>query len=79
MSKQIFLLLISILLLSLTTSAAPIPAQNAVVGRSLKQLKLKRGDPNPLKRDVPNPPKPSGYVTKRDDAAPPQPSKSYRK
>ncbi|KAG7086464.1 hypothetical protein E1B28_002416 [Marasmius oreades] len=79
MSKRVLYLLISMLILGFIVSAAPIPAKKAVAGRSLKQLKLKRGDRSPLKRDDPNLPKPSGYPTRRDDAYPPQPSKSYRK
>ncbi|KAJ8093568.1 hypothetical protein PM082_020426 [Marasmius tenuissimus] len=79
MSKAILYLLFTILLLGLMASSAPIPGSASK--KSLKQLKLKRGDPSPLKRDDAKPPKPSGYLvaTKRDDVAPPKPSKGWRK
>lgn len=57
MFKQVTLLLFTVLLLGLLTSAAPTPVER----KSLKQLKLKRGDPEPfMRRD--EAPKPSGYV-----------------
>ncbi|KAL0070498.1 hypothetical protein AAF712_002330 [Marasmius tenuissimus] len=92
MSKAILYLLFTILLLGLMASSAPIPGSASK--KSLKQLKLKRGDPSPLKRDDAKPPKPSAsafwvidYIppqpslvaTKRDDVAPPKPSKGWRK
>ncbi|KAF5379906.1 hypothetical protein D9757_007227 [Collybiopsis confluens] len=87
MHKQTILLLFTFLFLGLFTSAAPIPVQK----KALKQLKLKRGDPQHFgKRD--SSPKPSGVVrrddpsaskpsmvVKRDDPSSPQPSKSYKK
>ncbi|KAJ3907197.1 hypothetical protein F5879DRAFT_943256 [Lentinula edodes] len=64
MFKQVTLLLFTVLLLGLLTSAAPTPVER----KSLKQLKLKRGDPEPfMRRD--EAPKPSGYVSKRDEAS----------
>ncbi|KAJ4463343.1 hypothetical protein C8J55DRAFT_567668 [Lentinula edodes] len=82
MFKQVTLLLFTVLLLGLLTSAAPTPLER----KSLKQLKLKRGDPEPfMRRD--EAPKPSGYVSKRDEASrvlkrdepsAPKPSKSDR-
>ncbi|KIK54491.1 hypothetical protein GYMLUDRAFT_177102 [Collybiopsis luxurians FD-317 M1] len=70
MSKQVILLLLTVLLLGLFSSAAPIPVEK----KALKQLKLKRGDPQPfMKRDTS--PKPSGYPVKRDEPGAPKPSK----
>ncbi|KAJ3770317.1 hypothetical protein FB446DRAFT_744609 [Lentinula raphanica] len=82
-SKQVILFLFTVLLLGLSTSAAPTPVER----KALKQLKLKRGDPEPfMRRD--ESPKPSGYVAKRDEASrvykrdepsAPKPSKWYKK
>ncbi|KAJ4475744.1 hypothetical protein J3R30DRAFT_3405971 [Lentinula aciculospora] len=64
MSKQVILFLFTVLLFGLFASAAPTPVEKRV----LKQLKLKRGDPEPfVRRD--EAPKPSGYVAKRDEAS----------
>ncbi|KAL0576208.1 hypothetical protein V5O48_005775 [Marasmius crinis-equi] len=82
MSKGILYLFLTVLLLGLVVSAAPVPGG---AKRSLKQLKLKRGDPSPLKRADAPAGKPSGLPTppsppnKRQDAAAPKPSKSWRK
>lgn len=55
--KQVIFFLFTVLFLGLLVSAAPTPVEK----KALKQLKLKRGDPNPvMKRD--DAPKPSGYV-----------------
>ncbi|EEB94735.1 hypothetical protein MPER_06403 [Moniliophthora perniciosa FA553] len=79
MSKQILYLLFTVLLLGLFASAAPVPLEGAVVKKGLKQLKLKRGDPNPLLKRDDVKPKPSGYPAKRQEAGYPKPSGYFNK
>lgn len=50
MLRNLTLLLLALFLFAYLASAAPIPREAAVARKELKQLRLKRGDPTPVRR-----------------------------
>lgn len=57
MFKRTLLFLFTVLFFALLVCAAPVPssARGLPVKKALKQLKLKRGGPTPVRREEPHP------------------------
>jgi len=72
---NISLLLLVLFLFATIASAAPIPREASLARKELKQLRLKRGEPTPVKRAGSEP---SSKPYKRDAAVFPRASKVYR-
>lgn len=51
MFNRVFLVVYVLLFSVLLSTAAPVPVDGALTKKGLKQLKLKRGDPAPVKRE----------------------------